>query len=330
MGNLVRIIILTLFALPCFSQSCVYSDNVVYKTNVAIISNNFEVEQPVIPLYTNNNETLILDKNSLYEGRPILNGATISGNEVSVLSDFYIFNCFNSFDFSVNVATDNTATRKVLYIGDSLTDSGNITGSAYTRFQSDAMTINFIGTQDGVNNANEGYSGKTYQWFATHEDSPFVFAGVFDFAQYLSSNSITLGNDDWVIFQLGTNDIFAESDCETNYNTNIKPYLDLILSDINTVVPNARIGLSMIHTTNTSETRWAQVYVPNGAVWKGWFEECQVHFNNKIVSDYPNMKILPYNYALDGNTDIYDAVHPTNQGYSKIGDYLYYFLKYHQ
>jgi hypothetical protein len=95
---------------------------------------------------------------------------------------------------------------KVLIIGDSKVESGFISHHFLHNFDDDNMTVTMLGTRYtwAPENRNEGYSGKTANWFCTANESPFSNNGAFDFANYLSVNSIDTPN--FVFINLGTND----------------------------------------------------------------------------------------------------------------------------
>ena len=109
-------------------------------------------------------------------------------------------------------------TRKDLWISDStivagyalaqakrLYDSG--TGLAVTWLGTQSTTVNAAdGTSETVN--HEAYSGQSANWFFTNASSPFVFAGTFNFASYLSAHGYTMAAADRVWINLNLNDIF--------------------------------------------------------------------------------------------------------------------------
>lgn len=87
----------------------------------------------------------------------------------------------------------------------------------------------------------------TYSSMNTTPGNPFYYSttGKFDLGYYLSSTSQTMGDNDWIFFQLGINDMFSSMDLSnaqlraTNMITQLK---DIILN-IHTYNANIRIGL---------------------------------------------------------------------------------------
>lgn len=265
--------------------------------------------------------------------------ATVLDNEWVISEDFTVSNCADSESFTVNHAqgTDSVS-RKILKIGDSLTDPYVSIRRVRFNFDTDVYNAEFIGTQDPAPNSNEGYGGKTYNWHYSNVNSPFVFNGVFDFPQYLSANGLLLENEDWIIFQLGTNDIGLTGDCESKYIES-KIGLDAMIANIHSYNQNIRIAISTVHNTATEDSAWINNY--GNANGNEYFHNCAVSWNDWLISDYVdglnNIWILPIHYALDSSSDYpvdvngdqSNAVHPTNIGYDKIGDYITAFLKYH-
>lgn len=107
--------------------------------------------------------------------------------------------------------------RNVLCMGDSFTDHSwwvseinhLLTGhtDSYTDpddvHGNDGLTnITFIGTQDTSSTPNEGYSGKSYQWFCS-SSSPFYYGGDVNFTAYCTAHGFS--GIDIAVILLGTN-----------------------------------------------------------------------------------------------------------------------------
>lgn len=139
------------------------------------------------------------------------------------------------------VKSVSTVARKLLILGDSITDPGSapdanagkwipelvnmfnsnctspvISGGAdnctvTTVGSLSTIAKDFAGTDRTVR--HEARSGWGTYDFLINAGSPFRFSGVFDASQYFAAQSITMASNDWVIFHLGVNDIFyATSD----------------------------------------------------------------------------------------------------------------------
>lgn len=304
-------------------------------------------------VYGVENQDLLLHVDNLMTNTTNISSVShgaISGNDfvyngAAGTFDLKISYGFLEFTQTMKIAAANAGngvTRKVLYIGDSLTDAGVTTVRMNDNFSGDVMNVDFVGTQDTASVRNEGYSGKTYNWFLNDGNSPFVISGSFNFPQYLTDNSISLATDDWVIIQLGTNDIYgnpAKSDAA----------LDLVIADAHTLVnaikaavPGIRIAICTVHATATQDAAWINNYGINGAAIKLAFWDSQLRFNNKLRNSFDGqvsgVSLVPYHYILDGGVDYpedgggvqINALHPTGQGtlgYNKLAKSMYYFLK---
>lgn len=258
-------------------------------------------------------------------------------------------------------------TRRVLTIGDSISDMALAGDRArwmaelIRLFNGDVMSI----TQIGVKNASktdstaasrtvrgEGRSGWTVNQFATDATSPFVFSSTFNFATYLSTNSITMTSSDWVIFFLGTNDIAtAASDNEARVaaQTAIAQYRTMITS-IRAAVSGVRIGICTIPTGSSSQDAFGTSYGAgqtrdqfqrNALIWnqeiaRAFDDLGSVSLNQYViylgaavdpVSGYPTTSTAIN--ARDSATynKPSDAVHPDPSGNWQIADAIATFLK---
>ncbi|RTK95860.1 MAG: hypothetical protein EKK59_11435, partial [Neisseriaceae bacterium] len=118
--------------------------------------------------------------------------------------------------------------RKVLMIGDSTWANGVVAAELVNLFNGDAKyTLTLVGSNDGnVNDSGavsravkvEAIAGWSFSLFTTdtatawteiggtaRTGSPFSFSGAFNFASYLSAQSITMASGDWVLINLGIN-----------------------------------------------------------------------------------------------------------------------------
>lgn len=156
-------------------------------------------------------------------------------------------------------ATGSAATRKVLVIGDSTSDitySNSWQPELFKLGAAQGPAFTYVGTVTGSGNdsggvsrsvSNEGRSGKTANFFANDGTSPFDNSG-FDFANYLTSNSITLAADDWVVFALGINDVFSQPN-DTNLAAAVPAHinnLNTMITDIQSAVSGIRIGICIV------------------------------------------------------------------------------------
>lgn len=154
---------------------------------------------------------------------------------------------------AVNAAT--AVTRKLLSIADSTTETGRWLGEIETNISAlSNVKIQTVGTRTTTNTGNgptaktEARSGWSVQRFYNDAASPFVFGGVFNFAQYLTNNpSVTLSAGDWVYFNLGINDLmFAGDDTSTNAKIDTMfTQMDAMIASIKAAVAGVRIAVDI-------------------------------------------------------------------------------------
>lgn len=239
--------------------------------------------------------------------------------------------------------------KKVLIIGDSTTSAGVYTGELVTLFgdAGEPMDITLIGTKGAGANKHEGISGWTVNQFYTDATSPFVFSGAFDFAQYLSTN--TLGTPDVVIFNLGVNDVFYDTSTTlTARITAMKTQIDAMIANIKAVNTNAVIGLCLTIPPSYNQDAFGKSYGVGQTKW-------QYKINNfmlvkDLITTYAgrtpeNIHLVPINLNLDTKNNMQtetvainsrnattttrqsNGVHPAAIGYYQVADCLYYWLK---
>ena len=337
MKNTSIIIYLLLSVNVLFSQCSCQSvlDKCGENTLEAVNKSRLYAVDNVVTYLKNINEETIIDD--------VLYGSS-DGNEIVAESTFTLKKCCYYDNYTVLKADQNDGdgiTRKVLKIGDSLTSPSISINQVNNLFSGDVMDVDFIGTQGTPPRENEGHSGKDYVWMNSDVSSPFVFSGVFDFEQYLNTNNLELNASDWVLFQLGTNDIGLSGNCSALYDAS-KAALDEMIFSIKSYNPSIRIAVSTVHATALEDAAWINNYPTNWQVGKAHFQSCQLEWNERLIADYPhglnNTYINPIHYALDCandypvdvNGDQSNAVHPALSGYTKIANYIYAFLKYHK
>jgi len=265
------------------------------------------------------------------------------------------------------------ATRKVLFIGDSTTIDGRpIAEMARLDATFDTnLTLSFQGSKTisnkddstGVDRGSlkcEAISGWSINLFYTDPTSPFIFAGVFNFATYLSTNSITMASNDWVLIHLGINDIFSYTD-DINLNVKINEMttqLDAIIAQIQAAISGVRIGL-LLTIPAGDQNSFGQAYGSGQTSWRFdrnraiWVETMLQHYDGRqaskiFVFPYNSILDVPYNcQVLSGGAEngdpvvvsqnalqpsltfqvSFNGVHPASFGYWQMGQAAWAFLK---
>lgn len=241
-------------------------------------------------------------------------------------------------------------TANVLCIGDSTTEAGLYTQRMLDIAATDSMKISLIGKVGNGLNKFEGYGGKTANWYLTDAAySPFLFSGVFNFAQYLSSNSFATPNI--VSIHLGINDILSMYTLEesktklqnavnnmTTLIANIKASIPTVKFIINTcIVPASQDAFGVNYTTQLSKN----IYKTNLQKYnsllistfrdresEGIYLNCNMTLNIDTEIGFDSIDELISEHSTVTKKRYNNAVHPNSAGYKMMGDSLWSCLKY--
>lgn len=263
--------------------------------------------------------------------------------------------------------------RKVLFIGDSTFADLGVIPEVVNLFSGDSKySLSLVGSNQGNGNdsggtsravAMEAIGGWSINRFSTdttsawtqingtsRTGSPFLFSGSFNFASYLSAQSITLGSGDWVIINHGINDVFSFlTDATVNAAiTTAASQLASWITSIKAAVPGIRIGICMTipptesqdaFGTNYPNLQWRKRYLRNLHLWHTHLLSA---YDSVIVGQ---VTLIPYHAPVDTvnnfpltsrvfnarNSGTYmrqtNAVHPINTGYWQLADFLRGYLK---
>jgi hypothetical protein len=269
---------------------------------------------------------------------------------IEIYKDFSLVTSVTTSVVVKNASVGNGVNKKMLVIGDSTTANSIALTEVANLFSTDVMDISLIGTKGTAPVQHEGVSGWTTNHFYTNIASPFVFSGVFDFAQYMATNGYSGLN--YVVINLGINDVFGYTD-DATLNAQITAILaqyQSIIDNIKAYDANIKIGLGVTIPPNNSQdafgedsgcsqTRWR--YKRNNYIWaKALINQ----FKNKEVN---GIYLIPLNVNIDTehnmgsqsvavnarNTDTVvratpnSGIHPAYSGYYQIADIYYYWLK---
>jgi len=214
----------------------------------------------------------------------------------------------------------------VLYIGDSRVAGAEIvTGLAAFDAADPNLTINLIGTQDDPY-FNEGYSGTTVSWFYTHADSPFTKAGVWDYAAYLTDNS--LATPDVVVIELGVNDIFfatTDASVAATAAANVTQ-LDAMIASFLVVNSGTKTVINLVTLPSPQTDMWGDyegVQTPSR-----YRRNAQLYNAALLAHDWDrSVTLLAPGLNIDIANGMMNGVHPDDDGYQDIADVVYAWIK---
>ena len=243
--------------------------------------------------------------------------------------------------------------RNVNMWGDSNLAGGQPLSIINTELTSDVMTVNFKGTLGAGNARHEGRAGwRIFDYTNAGQNgsgNPLWIGGALNFPSYLANNSITMAANDWVVIQLGTNDMFnassdsamitALSSAVTNMNKLITAFK---------AVAGIRIAVCTSLTCAISQDSFGDDY--NNGQRKNRFKRNMQMFANRICEEYEgreseNIFVIPTQQVIDPvhgfpyvnvnansrSTEqiraYTNAIHPNQSGYDQLGDAILSFLK---
>ena len=266
----------------------------------------------------------------------------------------------------------NTVTRKALFIGDStFGGSGKcviaeVAGLA-ANDPSGKLTLSLQGVQTatvadfgGTNRSikGEAITGWKLSQFASDSTtsytkwqtgsatgSPFFISGSFNFAQYLSNNSITMASSDHVIIHLGINDLLniatatADDTTIAGLLSAASNYLDTMVTSIKAAVSGIRIGICMViapppvdqladalaYDGRLAGSNYRQYAATYAKAWVAWNAMLLAKYGGGLVSgvnliplhnafnirdDYPTATVAKNVYATATRTLLANGIHP--------------------
>jgi lysophospholipase L1-like esterase len=250
-------------------------------------------------------------------------------------------------------------TKKVMMIGDSLTNDATITQTLLDIDATDVMSITLYGTRGTAPNRHEGRGGWTVTSYtsATHVDStpnPFWRASgtpAVDFGWYLTQNAYPAM--DWVLIQLGTNDVFSATSDGAAVSAAQAAFIrmDTLITSIKASDANTKVGLVIAPPPSFDQDSFGANYGAGQTRWR--FKRNILIWARDLIARYQGREspdrifIVPSNTALDTvnnmsrassapvnsrsavtSTRQNNGVHPATSGYQQIADAIWAFLKY--
>lgn len=230
---------------------------------------------------------------------------------------------------------------KILPLGDSITDGYWESGSYrkyldYTLEQMGYSDIDFVGPKGGDTESftyngetveydgnYAGYSGYAIQYMTGTETRQGILETIQD------SDMINTYNPDIVLLEIGTNDILsAYNDGITDRLENL---INVILSDMSetgtvfvTTVPDIDVVEVYDWFWAYGEVKWNSTQEEFTAIVQGYIDSYNESIGTlvtKLQGEGKNVRFADINSVVDYTTDLYDGVHPNEQGYEKMGLY---------
>lgn len=208
-----------------------------------------------------------------------------------------------------------------LVIGDSTINAGEITQTLLDIYEKNNKKLTLLGTNGTYPNFHEGRSGWTASLYCTKEndgiyENPFYNDG-FDFSYYMTTQCYD--NLDFVIIQLGTNDI-KNMTLENYYSRKVLASFEKMISSIR--VYNNKIPI-IIGVTIPSSEKVENFNCNTIVVSEFEYRNNVIHFASDLMAsfnDYENIYFSPINCEIDSETQFKDAIHPTSSGYKLIAN----------
>lgn len=194
----------------------------------------------------------------------------------------------------------------------------------------------------------------SYTAYTPGSGNPFwnVSTGMLDFANYLTTKSITLASGDYVTFLLGINDVFNNTTDSANAISiaNVIIYVNALITNIQATVPGIKIVLLMTTPPSISQDAAGANYGDGQTRYRYLINIQQLwaaYLSNFDTSAMQTAKVWvsPLHLWLDSANNMQTAsqvinarnsntitrqinlVHPATTGYNQMGDSLYATLK---
>ena len=211
-----------------------------------------------------------------------------------------------------------------LVIGDSTVAYNHMTQAMLDEFTAADKTLTLIGTRGTAPNLHEGRAGATAKEYCTQATAagvtnPFYNSetGHFDFNQYMTEQGYTA--PDFVIIQLGINDLYnvgmANSDAAIEETAG---YVCEMIESIHAYDANIRVLVNLPTTPNSDQSVHSNIRFIYNNIRVRYCEYMIWKIIGYINNSYKVRET--YNHLiLDASTDISDNVHPTQDGFIKMG-----------
>ncbi|MGN0622030.1 MAG: SGNH/GDSL hydrolase family protein [Porcipelethomonas sp.] len=227
-------------------------------------------------------------------------------------------------------AQNETAEKlKVMPLGDSITDGFWLTGGYRTTLcnlleeNGYSDQIDFVGPNwggDCYDPNHAGYSGYSIDNIEQSQSISGARTGISSFIDWLLEEYPA----DVVMLQIGTNDILSYYDLD-NIGTRLENLANTILNDIGN---SGKLYLATIPCMDANNTLYINEYYFTPESMDDIVDSYNSQIRalvSKLKSEGKNVDLADINSVL-GKEDLYDGVHPSAEGYEKMGNYWYSIL----
>ena len=249
-------------------------------------------------------------------------------------------NTLSAYNMPVS-AEENADDVKIMSLGDSITD-GYWTAGGYRKYLYHELelkgysNIDMVGMK-GSDNASFSYNGET----VTYDDN---YSGYSGYAiQYITgtetrqgiletiqeTDMINVCKPDIILLQIGTNDKLS------NYNEGItdrlKNLVNTILSDMEaddiiyvSTIPDIDVELVSDWFWSYGEIKWNNTTEDFAKIIQDYidsYNESIYNMVSEMQGEGKPVKFADIHSVVDYKADLYDGVHPNEQGYEKMGKY---------
>lgn len=275
-----------------------------------------------VNMYSGSEADRYIDKYSFTNNRAYYGNNAYLWNLYDSLLNLVKIEANTGYGYARNCKALNLQNCSLLCIGDSTVDHDVMTAKIKSFFEENGKTVTLLGTLgdgQGTGNNNEGRAGWTTSDYFTDKQyngvvNPFYnpSSQTFDFSYYMNNQGYT--SVDFVVIQLGINDLYNFDD------TKIIPTWENVNAMIDSILSYNQSTKVLLNLPTTPNADWSKHFVFEPLYRNRVIRYCDYAIT-KTKELYPKSKVrVSYNHLiLNPNTDIRDNVHPTKDGYEKMG-----------
>lgn len=223
-------------------------------------------------------------------------------------------------------ADEESSKLRLMCLGDSITDGFWLTGGYRNTLCSliseagFAEEVDFVGPNwggSGYDPQHAGYSGYSVADIPQADSISGQRTGLSGFADWLMENYPA----DLVFLQIGTNDILSLYDLD-NYGSRLEVLVDQILR---TLPDDGMLYLATLPVMDATNTLYINEYYFTVESMDAAVDACNAQIRSLVTkkqADGCRIRLAEVNKVLT-KSDLYDGVHPSEEGYRKLGTFWY-------